>query len=80
MNRLLPDAPTPETAEPRDEWANELYSTCLKEDFMKLEDLAFAIAQRVFWELEHTHHFVVPEKICKAVTEKIQQDLDSIVS
>ena len=46
---------------------------------MKLEDLAYAIAQYVFSELEHTHHFVVPEKTRKAVAEKVQENLDSLM-
>ncbi len=47
---------------------------------MKLEDLAYAIAQRVFRELEHTHHFAVPEEIRKKVSEKIRADLDQLVT
>lgn len=47
---------------------------------MKLEDLAFAIVQRVFHELEHAHHFAVPEPMRKAVIEKIRKDLDSLVA
>ena len=46
---------------------------------MKLEDLAYAVAQKVFAELEHTHHFVVPEKIQKQVIEKVQGELGSLI-
>lgn len=46
---------------------------------MKLEDLAYAIAQKVFWELEHTHHFVVPAPIQKDVLAKVQQQLNSLI-
>lgn len=46
---------------------------------MKLEDLAYAIAQKVFAELEHTHHFVVPEKVQKEVLEKIQGQLGTLI-
>jgi len=46
---------------------------------MKLEDLAYAIAQKIFWELEHTHHFVVPKELEKAVMAKVRQDLASLI-
>lgn len=46
---------------------------------MKLEDLAYAVAQKVFWELEHTHHFVVPEAIQKAVVSKVREQLASLI-
>ena len=42
---------------------------------MKLENLAYAIAERVFSELEHKHHFMVPEKIRKEVAESVQKKL-----
>ncbi|MBP7427897.1 MAG: hypothetical protein KBC05_00620 [Candidatus Hydrogenedentes bacterium] len=46
---------------------------------MKLEDLAYAIAQKVFWELEHTHHFVVPENIRKDILAAIRAQLNSLI-
>jgi len=46
---------------------------------MKLEDLAYAIAQKVLWELEHTHHFVVPEPARKAVIAKVVAELPSLI-
>lgn len=46
---------------------------------MKLEDLAYAIAQKVFSELEHKHHFVVPDQIRKKVIEKVREDLGSLI-
>jgi hypothetical protein len=46
---------------------------------MKLEDLAYAIAQKVFWELEHTHHFVVPEPIRKEVLATVRSQLNSLI-
>jgi len=46
---------------------------------MKLEDMAYAIMQKVFSELEHTHHFIVPEKTQKAVIEKIRAELGSLI-
>lgn len=46
---------------------------------MKLEDLAYAIVQKVFWELEHTHHFVVPAPVQKDVLAKIRGQLGSLV-
>ena len=47
---------------------------------MKLEKLVYAVVQRVFAELEHAHHFVVPEDTKKAVIESVQQDLDSLIT
>ena len=46
---------------------------------MKLEDLAYAIAQKVFHELEHRHHFVVPEAIRKAVLQAVREQLHSLI-
>ncbi len=46
---------------------------------MKLEDLAYTIVQKVFWELEHTHHYAVPEPVEKAVIQKIRQELSSLI-
>lgn len=46
---------------------------------MKLEDLAYAIAQKVFWELEHTHHFVVPEPIRKEILAAVRAQLNSLI-
>lgn len=46
---------------------------------MKLEDLAYAIAQKVFWELEHTHHFAVPENIRKEILAAIRAQLASLI-
>lgn len=46
---------------------------------MKLEDLAYAIARKVFWELEHTHHFVVPENIRKEILATVRSDLPSLI-
>lgn len=46
---------------------------------MKLEDLAYAIAQKVLWELEHTHHFAIPEAVQKAVVAKVRENLASII-
>jgi hypothetical protein len=46
---------------------------------MKLEDLAYSIAQKVFWELEHTHHFVVPADIQKDVLAKVRQQLNALI-
>ncbi len=46
---------------------------------MKLEDFAFAVAQKVFYELEHTHHFAVPEAIQKMVIARIQEQLGTII-
>ncbi len=47
---------------------------------MKLEDLAHAIMQKIFWELEHTHHLVVPENIRKAVMATVHKDLGSLIN
>ena len=46
---------------------------------MKLEDLAHAIMQKIFWELEHTHHFAVPESIRKAIMATVRKDLGSLI-
>jgi hypothetical protein len=46
---------------------------------MKLDDFAHAVSQAVFHELEHAHHFVVPEKIRKAILEKIRKEHASLV-
>jgi hypothetical protein len=46
---------------------------------MKLDDLAFAIVQKVFSELEHAHHFVVPDHVQKAVIQKIKQELNALI-
>jgi hypothetical protein len=46
---------------------------------MKLEDFVYSIVQRVFWELEHGHHFVIPEAVRKKVLEKIRSDLDNLI-
>lgn len=46
---------------------------------MKLEDLAYAIVQKVFWELEHTHHFNVPEAIRKAILATVRAQLGSLI-
>lgn len=46
---------------------------------MKLEDMAFAVVQRVFGELEHAHHFVVPEAVRRAVAEAVRKDLGRLI-
>ena len=46
---------------------------------MKLQDFAFAIAQKVFQELEHTHHYAVPEQMKKDILEKIQKEHGQLV-
>lgn len=46
---------------------------------MKIEDLVYAVAQRVFRELEHTHHFIVPEAVEKAILEKIKAELHTLI-
>ncbi len=46
---------------------------------MKLEDFAYAIAEKVFSELEHTHHFSVPDHIQKAIVEKVQKECGTLV-
>lgn len=46
---------------------------------MKLEDLAYAIAQKVFSELEHTHHYVVPEEVQKAVIARVREHLATLI-
>ncbi|MBU0677623.1 MAG: hypothetical protein KJ626_05870 [Verrucomicrobia bacterium] len=46
---------------------------------MKLEDLAYAIAQKVLYELEHTHHFIVPKDIGKKVIETVKKDLPALI-
>jgi hypothetical protein len=46
---------------------------------MKLEDLAYAVAQQVFHELEHTHHYVVPESIQRAVLARVREQLGSLI-
>ena len=47
---------------------------------MKLEDFAFAISKKIFHELEHKHHFSVPEEIRKKVIEVVKQDLDELIN
>jgi hypothetical protein len=46
---------------------------------MKLEDLAYAIVKKVFHELEHAHHFVVPAPIQQAVVDQVRKNLNSLV-
>jgi hypothetical protein len=46
---------------------------------MKLEDFAYAVVQKVFWELEHTHHFVVPEPERKAILAKVGEQLSTLI-
>ena len=46
---------------------------------MKLEDLAFSIAKRIFAELEKGHGFKVPEQTRKAVIEKVQENLSDLI-
>ncbi len=46
---------------------------------MKLEDFVYNIVQKVFWELEHTHHFVIPEHIRKNVIEKLRAETDTLI-
>jgi hypothetical protein len=46
---------------------------------MKLEDLAYAITLKVFDELEHKHHYVVPKDIQKKVIEAAKKDLDQLI-
>jgi hypothetical protein len=47
---------------------------------MKLEDLAYAIAQKVFNELEHKHHFKVPDDIRKVVSASVQENLGDLLA
>lgn len=46
---------------------------------MKLEDFVYAVLQKAFSELEHHHHFVVPEPMQKAVIAKVQSEISEIV-
>jgi len=46
---------------------------------LKLEDFAYAVAQKVLHELEHTHHFKVPDAIRKAILEQVKKDLNTLV-
>lgn len=47
---------------------------------MKLEDFVYSVVQKVFWELEHIHHFVIPESVRKQVIEKIRAELDTLIA
>ena len=46
---------------------------------MKLEDLSYAVIQKVFWELEHSHHFVVPQEVQKEVIKSVTENLDELI-
>jgi hypothetical protein len=46
---------------------------------MKLEDFAHGVARKIFYELAHKHHFVVPEQIQEAVINTVKKDLDSVI-
>jgi hypothetical protein len=46
---------------------------------MKLEDFAYAVAQHVFHELEHTHHYVVPEPIQKAILARLREQTGALI-
>ena len=46
---------------------------------MKLDDFAYAIAQKVFRELVHTHHIVISEPIEKAVLAKVREELSTLI-
>jgi hypothetical protein len=46
---------------------------------MKLEDFAYEIAKRVFHELEHAHHFTVPEAIREAVIRSVRENLGTVI-
>lgn len=47
---------------------------------MKLEDFVYAVLQRAFSDLEHRHHFVVPEPMQKAVIAKVQSEISEIIT
>lgn len=47
---------------------------------MKLENFAHSVALKVFEELEHAHHFVVPKNIQQAVIEKLKEQIDELIS
>ncbi len=46
---------------------------------MKLDDFAYAVAQKVFHELEHTHHYVVPEPIQKAILARVREQMGALI-
>jgi hypothetical protein len=46
---------------------------------MKLEDFAYGIAKKIFEELEHKHHFKVPEAIQAEILKKVKTDLNSFM-
>lgn len=46
---------------------------------MKIEDFAYAVVQKVFWELEHHHHFNVPEPIRKKIQESIRGQINDLI-
>ena len=47
---------------------------------MKLEDLAFAIVQKVFEKLLHRHHFHIPEAVQEAVRKEVLAELNKLVA
>ena len=46
---------------------------------MKLDALVYAIVVRVFHELEHAHHYVVPDDIKKQVIASLQDRVDDLI-
>ena len=46
---------------------------------MKLENMAYAVVQKTFWELEHNHHYIVPQEIQKSILESITDNLDELI-
>lgn len=47
---------------------------------MKLEDLAFAIVQKVFEKLLHKHHFQIPPAVQEAVRKEVMAELNKLIA
>ncbi len=46
---------------------------------MKLEDFAYAVAEKVFADLTHKHHFEVPADVRKEVLETVKREYTELV-
>ncbi len=46
---------------------------------MKFEDFIYEVVKNVFYELQHTHHYTVPEEIKEQVLEKMKARVNEFI-
>jgi len=47
---------------------------------MKVQDLAYQVAQRTIALLEETQHYKIPEELQKDILAKIQEELNDLIA